>query len=124
MIIIKRISFCCLDRCLHIKALSDGLLSDLVQLLERTLTHLKEVRQSGHPDNAHRDYVGLLTSALKCVWVLSAYSSGVRSSLSEDYHNIALFFQGTLMRSECLLTLKMLSFSPIFVSISVVSKRG
>jgi len=86
-----------LDRCLHIKALSDGLLSDLVGLIETTLAHMKEVNQSGHPDQGvQKDGVGLVKSALKCIWVLSAYSSGVRFSLSEDFHNIAIIFQGNI----------------------------
>lgn len=85
----------CIDRSLHIRSLSDGLLSDLTQLLQNIVINSE---RSQHDDGSVQlDWLCLIKSCLKCLWVLSTFGPGVRLTLGEDFNNLSIIFQGEYM---------------------------
>ena len=92
------------DRSLHMRVLSDGLLSDLIQLLETTLLQLKKVMEPcPQSEQVQSEWTCLLKSCVRCLWVLSTYGPGVQMSLSEDFHSLKVIFQGKyIMPLQCI----------------------
>lgn len=89
-----------LDHCLHDRALSEGLLSDLLELLHSIpLCHKWEWLHIGpHPQGGRvqQEWMCLLKPCLDCLNILATCSSEVRQALSKDYSTLATIFQGEL----------------------------